>query len=122
MKYNALRLLSALIVEMFLATTVYGAQLTLTWTDNSTDESGFKIERKAGQAGAFAEVATVATDTILFVDPGLPEGQEFCYRVRAYNNGGDSAYTNEDCSTTIITPPIPTAPSGVTVIFQINLP
>ena len=33
------------------------AQLTLSWTDNSTNEDGFKIERKSDSTGTFAEIA-----------------------------------------------------------------
>src|SRR5205807_1650733 len=35
------------------------AQLTLTWTDNSTNEDGFAIERKTGTTGTYAQIATV---------------------------------------------------------------
>ena len=96
-------------------TNVEAGTLTLNWNDNSSNEAGFKIERKAGTAGTFAEIATVAANTTIFVDPSLAEGQEFCYRVRAYNDGGDSTYTNEDCATTTVIPPIPTPPDGATV-------
>ncbi|MCI0411018.1 MAG: fibronectin type III domain-containing protein, partial [Acidobacteria bacterium] len=73
------------------------AQLTLSWTDNSGNEDGFKIERETGQAGTFAQINTVGANVLSYTDSGLAEGTEYCYRVRAFNGAGDSAYTNEDC-------------------------
>ena len=72
------------------------AQLLLTWTDNSGNEDGFKVERKTGLAG-YAQVATVAANDPSFIDPNLVAGTTYCYRVRAFNAGGDSAYSNEAC-------------------------
>ena len=100
---------------VLLAGPAWGAMLTLTWTDNSSNEQGFRIERKAGLSGTFAEIATVAMDTTSFLDPNLPEGTEFCYQVKAYNSTGSSAPTNEDCGTTIVTPPLPIPPTGAVV-------
>jgi len=91
------------------------AQLTSTWTDNSNNEDGFKIERKLGQTGTFAEVDRVPTNVTNYSDPVPVDGQEYCYRVRAYNSTGNSAYTNESCGqiATIVIPP--TAPIQLTV-------
>ena len=72
------------------------AQLTLTWTGNSTNEAGFKIERKTGTGGTFAQIATTGVNATSYVDVG--GGTTYCYRVRAFNTVGDSAYSNEACS------------------------
>ncbi len=110
-----IRLLQLCAVLLFLASPAWGAMLTLTWNDNSTNEDGFKIERKAGPTGTFAVIATVAANGTIFQDPSLPEGQEFCYQIKAFNDAGDSTPTNEDCATTPVTPPLPTAPDGAVV-------
>lgn len=70
-----------------------GAQFTLTWSDNSSNESGFRIERATG-AGAYAEIATVGANVVSYVDTGLPNSTAFSYRVRAYNGAGNSGYSN----------------------------
>src|SRR2546428_1381602 len=67
------------------------AQLGASWTDNSTNEDGFKIERMTGTTGTFAQVATVGAHTTAYTDPNLTAGTTYCYRVRAYNTAGDSA-------------------------------
>ncbi len=94
---------------LLVAMTCYGeagaAQLRLTWTDNSNDEDGFKIERKLGQAGTFSQVATVGPNIISYTDTGLTGETTYCFRVRAFNAAGDSAYSNENCATTPVNQP-----------------
>jgi hypothetical protein len=75
-------------------------QLRLTWVDSATDETGFRIERRGAGEATFAEVAVVAANTTAYVDTGLAEQGFYCYRVRAFNDAGHSAYSNEACATT----------------------
>jgi len=77
------------------------AGLKLTWADNSINEDGFKIERRQGQAATFSQVATVVANVSSYTDSGLTDGTTYCYRVRAFNAAGDSAYSNQDCGTTL---------------------
>src|SRR4029453_18318060 len=79
---------------------VTAAQLILSWSDNSTNEVGFRIERRTGATGTYAEIATVGVNTASYTDVNLPNGTNYCYRVRAYNAGGTSGYSNEQCATT----------------------
>ncbi|MBE2215805.1 MAG: hypothetical protein IAE82_18165 [Opitutaceae bacterium] len=78
------------------------AQFTLTWSDNSTNETGFRIERAAGLSATsgFAEIATVGANTTSFVDAGLPNSAPYSYRLRAYNSAGNSGYSNVATGTT----------------------
>lgn len=69
--------------------------VSLAWDDKSSNEDGFKIERKTGAAGTWAQVATVGANVNTFQNTGLSEGTVYYYRVRAYNSAGDSAYSNE---------------------------
>ena len=77
----------------------HAAQLSLTWTDASTNEDGFKIERATGTAGAYGQLATVAANTTGYADGTVNAGTTYCYRVRAYNTVGDSAYSSPACAT-----------------------
>lgn len=65
--------------------------ITLTWKDNSTNEQGFKIERKSGPY--WSEVGEVGPNVTSYVDSELPCGQLFYYRVYAFNQNGNSLYT-----------------------------
>jgi hypothetical protein len=83
------------------ATEVSSTQIDLGWTDNSDDESGFKIERKTGSGGNYTQVDTVGTDVTAYTDRGVSPGTEYYYRIRAYNAGGNSDYSNEASATTL---------------------
>jgi len=107
------------------------AQLTISWTDTSNNEDGFKIERKQGQTGTFTEIVAVGPNTTFYIDSGLAEGVTYCYQVRAYNISGDSPYSNEDCGTALTdtTPPVISgvsvnaiSSSGATIIWTTNEP
>jgi titin len=105
------------------ATTISSSRIDLTWTDNSNNESGFKIERKTGNAGTFAEIATVGANVTSFSSADLNANTKYFYRVRAYNAGGNSAYANMVEATTLPKPPAaPTSLAATAVInLQINL-
>jgi len=82
------------------ATAVSGSQIDLSWTDNSTDENGFRIERRTGGAGSFSEIDAVAADTIVYNDTTVSAGQLYSYRVRAFSFYGNSDYSNESAAAT----------------------
>lgn len=82
------------------ATPALAAKMTLSWADNSTNETGFSIERATGSTGAFSVVGTTGANVATYVDDGLPGGTLFRYRVRAFNAAGYSGYTNTASGTT----------------------
>src|SRR6185503_9289547 len=92
------------------ATPTSSTAITVNWTDAAANEDGFKIERKTG-AGAFVQVGTVGPNVTTYADSGLTASTAYSYQVRAYNTGGDSAYSNTASATT--SPAIPTPPSGL---------
>jgi phosphodiesterase/alkaline phosphatase D-like protein len=87
------------------ATVASTNQINLKWQDNSGDESGFKIERKTGASGTYAQIATTNANIATYSNTGLLSSTTYYYRVRAYNAGGNSAYSNEASSTTLAPPP-----------------
>ena len=95
------------------ATTVSSSQINLTWTDNSSSELGYKIERSAVDNLHYAQIATVGSNVTTFSDLGLSEGTKYYYRVRAYNAIATSAYSSEKNATTLWN--IPIAPSGLRI-------
>jgi uncharacterized protein (TIGR02145 family) len=90
-------------------------QINLSWMDNSTNEIGFKIERKTG-AGNYVIVGTTDLDITNFSDNGLTSGTTYVYRVYSYNSAGISlSYTDELTITTHNIPTLTTiATSGIT--------
>jgi len=63
------------------------------WAGNSENEPGFRIER-AVNGGSFVQVAQVGANVRSFVNTGLNKKNTYSYRVRAFNGGGNSAYSN----------------------------
>ncbi len=94
------------------ATPVSQTQIDLAWADNSDNESGFKIERSPDGTTDWTQIATVGANVASYRDIGLTCGTTDYYRVRAYNAGGDSGYSNTAGSTTVGC--TPTAPSSLT--------
>jgi len=79
---------------------VAGASLvSLAWYDNSSDETGFKIERKVGSGGSWSQIATTGQNIAAFIDNNVSAGTTYIYRVRAYNASGDSSYSGEISAT-----------------------
>ncbi len=102
--YALSRSLWRALLPLLLGTIVFGAnaraaQFTLQWSDNSSNESGFRIERSA-DGTSFEEIATVGANVVSYVDSGLPGSTKYSYRIRAFNSAGDSAYSNIAVGTT----------------------
>lgn len=100
------------------ATTVSTTQINLSWSDNSTNETGFKVERKTG-SGSYSEITTVGAGVTTYSNTSLASSTNYYYRVRATNAAGDSTYSNEASATTANAAPSVslTAPSG-SAVFQ----
>ena len=81
-----------------------GASLTLSWSDNSSDETGFHIERKLGLNGTYASIATASANVTSYTDSSLADNSTYCFRVNAFNSAGNSPYTPEVCGTTPAAP------------------
>ena len=75
-----------------------GPQVSLTWRDNATNETGFVVERCTG-AGCtnFAQIAAPGprnnTGNVTYVDTTVTAGNTYLYRVAAVNAAGPSRYT-----------------------------
>ena len=69
--------------------------IELTWRDNSSNETGFIVQRRRGGRGHWAEVERTAANTTKFSDIGLFPGTTYGYQVRAFNGDDLSAFSNE---------------------------
>jgi hypothetical protein len=77
-------------------------KIVLTWTDKSSNEDGFIIERKkngCNSSAAWNEIATIGKNINSYNDVEAEPDTRYSYRVKAYNVFGDSQYSN--CSTTM---------------------
>ena len=83
-------------------------QIDLNWQDNSDSELGFEIERTTTPPN-FSKIGEVGKDVTSYQDTTASAGITYYYRVRAYNLGGNSSFSNT-ASTAIPTGP-PAAPN-----------
>lgn len=70
-------------------------QINLNWKDISTNEQGFKIERKTSTS-TFTVIASTDVNVTSYNDIGLAPNTTYTYRVFSFNSLGNSpTYTNE---------------------------
>ena len=98
------------------ATLTAGGTALVTWTDNSTNEASFLLERKVGD-GPFEELVTTSPNAESHEDDTLVPSTLYTYRVRAQNVVGPSGWSNEDSVTSGAFAPAPNAPSDFVVMF-----
>jgi len=84
-------------------------ELTLSWNDNSKNESGFEIQRSLDNR-SYQVIATVPRNTTRFVDRTVEEGGDYWYRVRAYNSAGRSGFTNKANGRAVRSSPVSNQP------------
>lgn len=68
-------------------------RVKLLWIDNSNNEAGFIIERRK-EGENWYEIKRVGVNETIYTDATLMPGNKYYYRVKAYNSGGESDYSN----------------------------
>lgn len=66
----------------------------LAWTDNSSDETSFLIERSTSATDGFVQIASVGANVTSFSDGLVIKKTTYFYRVRAARGAARSAYSN----------------------------
>jgi titin len=92
------------------ASALNSSHIEVTWTDASTNEDGFKIERcqGAGCTNFAIAVTTLAPNGTSYMNGGLLAGTTYRFRVQSYNGSGGSAFAGPVSATT----PAATLPNG----------
>lgn len=86
-------------------------EISLAWKDNSSDETGFRVESKI-PGGTFKEVLSLPAGTTAAAVGSLKASTEYVFRVRASGASGFSAYSaNARATTKAGTTPAATPPS-----------
>lgn len=73
------------------ATPLESTQVSLMWTDNASNEDGFRIDRSRDAGASWAVAGTVGANASYFADAGRQPELQVCYRVVAFNAGGEGA-------------------------------
>jgi IgGFc binding protein len=89
------------------ATAFSSTEIDLAWTDNATNEYGYRIERKT-ETGNWGFVADRAANTVAFRDSGLTKKTKYYYRVFAYADEDSSPSNTANAITLNEKPVMPT--------------
>jgi hypothetical protein len=82
------------------ATATSSSSIRLSWTDRSSNEAGFRIERSTSATTGFYGIATTKANVASYSDSRLAAGATYYYRVRANSSAGNSGYSNVASATT----------------------
>ncbi len=94
------------------ATPLSPTSMVLTWTDNASNESGFKIYRSTVSGSGYGQVGSMGPGATSWRDAGLTAQTTYYYRVTAFNGDGESGYVQAS-NTTQAASAAPAAPSGL---------
>ncbi|HAS40522.1 MAG TPA: hypothetical protein DCS93_08585 [Microscillaceae bacterium] len=92
------------------------SEISLSWTDNANNETGYVVERSTSAGSGFVQVATLGANANSYTDNGLSASTIYYYRVKATNAQGSSPYSNEANATTQASSggdEVPDTPSGL---------
>src|ERR1019366_1600481 len=90
------------------ATVISALQISLSWSDASTNEDGFKVERSLDGIN-FSQIAQVSAGVTNYRNAALFPGTAYSYRARAFNSGGSSASSSIASAVT----PTPACPLSI---------
>ena len=96
-----------------LSTSAFAVDRTLTWQDNSNNETGFIVQSCPGvctNASVWTQIAQTAAGIATYKVLNVAPGSTTSYRILAYNLGGVSAPSN------IAVDIVPASPSGPTTV------
>ena len=92
-------------------------QVELQWSDNSSNELGFVIQRRISTGTAYSQIGLVGPNEQAFTDTsGLAGGSSYTYRVAARGQYGQSAWSNEETVTTLYQDVFP--PTGLAGSYE----
>ncbi len=101
------------------AVNVSGTENTVTWTDVASTETGYFVERSVN-GGAYTQIATTSANATSYSDTGASADNTYRYAVRAFNGGGNSAYSTTDYVVTATV--APNAPSNLSYFVSTSTP
>ena len=93
------------------ATTQSASSIALQWSDNATNEDGYRVTRCTGASCTdFTQIAQLGANSTTHTDSGLTEATIYRYRITAYSVAGGASYSNvAEATTPQSAPPVLTA-------------
>jgi len=95
------------------ATATSSSEIKLTWTDNTSNEDGFELDRATNSAFTAGLLSTtLAANSTSRTVTGLAAATTYYFRVRATTSAGASAYSSTASAATLSAAPPPPAPAS----------
>jgi hypothetical protein len=91
--------------------------ITLSWTDNSRVEDGFKVYRAIAD-GAWTEIASLPSNAVSYGDVAVSPNVGYSYYVQALKDGGFSAPS--DVAIGVISTAAPAMPTDFSVAYYVD--
>lgn len=99
------------------AVVVSSTRVRLTWNDNSTNETGFRVQRRNSGTSAWSTLVTTTANTTTYEDTTVTAGNAYEYRIVATNATGDATPSNVATASTAASG-VPAAPSNLVGVLQ----
>ena len=96
-------------------------QVNLSWRDNSTDETGFKVFRSTDSI-VFTQVAQVSSNQISYRDTRAWPGTTYYYQIKSFNVAGNSSPSAMRSVTMPALCPTSIVAWGTNNYFELNIP
>ncbi|XVJ66420.1 MAG: hypothetical protein HEQ40_09775 [Lacibacter sp.] len=81
------------------------SRINVTWED-ATNETGYELYKSSNGGANFVLFATLPANTTSFLDTGLFANSIHYYRVRSFNEGASSLFSNDDTAKTFNNVPV----------------
>ncbi len=97
--------------------------VSLSWTDNASNEESFIVEKKLKSATNYNAVETLSSNTTSYTDNNLDPSTTYQYRVKAINQAGSSAFSNIVESKTLeeqVSKEGPRVTEGILTLYRFN--
>ena len=106
---------------------IAGNSISLNWYDDSNSEKGFILEKSTSDTTKFELLKKLEMNTITFSDNSIVSGKKYLYRIKAFNDLGESSYSNTievDFKSTsgFLQSSIRVFPNPTFDYFEINIP
>ena len=95
-------------------TRIFHNSITIAWSDNASNETGFRVLRSLSTGGATTSIS-LGPNATSYTDNSLSSNTNYFYRVQAFNGTFDADLSAQVSGRTLTAAAAPTAPSSLTV-------
>ncbi len=99
--------------DQLVLSTLSDTEIRLNWIEYAVGEEGYRVQWSMDGA-VFTTLENIQANSDFYLADGLAEGARYWFRVRAYGNGADTAYTPKVAETTVLL-----APSDLRVVTYV---